>query len=121
MPSKGDTQALVDILENVRLIQEFTGYMSYAAFSADRRTVYAVSRCLEIISEASRRLTEPTRGRYDLPWRAIQDLGNFYRHEYRKVLDDRVWQTALEDLPPLAAAVAAELNARGVDETEAGS
>ena len=73
MPFEDDTQALADILENIGLVSEFTNEMPFAAFAADKRTVYAVSRCLEIISEASRRLTDATRSRYDLPWRAIMD------------------------------------------------
>ena len=118
MPFEDDTQALADILENIRLINDFTSDMPFAAFASDKRTLYAVARCLEIISEASRRLTDATRGRYDLPWRAIMDLGNFYRHEYHKVLSDRVWTTALRDLVPLTAAVEHELRARGVSEPE---
>jgi uncharacterized protein with HEPN domain len=36
----------------------FTEGFDYEAFVADPRTVYAVTRCLEIISEASRRLPD---------------------------------------------------------------
>ncbi len=118
MPFEDDTQALADILEYIGLVSEFTSDMPFAAFVGDKRTLHAVSRCLEVISEASRRLTEATRSRYDLPWRAIADLGNFYRHEYHKVLSERVWTTAQRDLVPLKAAVEHELRARGLSEPE---
>ena len=118
MPFEDDTQALADILENIGLVSEFTHDMPFAAFADDKRTLYAVSRCLEVISEASRRLTEATQSRYDLLWRAIADLGNFCRHEYHKVLSERVWATARQGLGPLKAAVEHELRARGLSEPE---
>jgi uncharacterized protein with HEPN domain len=56
---------------------------------------YAVTRALEIISEASRRLPDDVCERHPhLPWRAIRDVGNFYRHEYDNVLEAYVWETA---------------------------
>jgi hypothetical protein len=61
MPSKSPSNALIQIAENLRLAREFVGNMSYDAFAEDRRTVYAVTRCFEIVSEASRRLPEEIR------------------------------------------------------------
>jgi uncharacterized protein with HEPN domain len=55
MPS--DLGPLRDIRENVGLAFSFIGRASFDQFCSDRRTAYAVTRCLEIISEASRRLS----------------------------------------------------------------
>ncbi len=72
--------------------------------------VYAVTRALEIISEASRRLPDDVRQRHaHLPWRSIRDVGNFYRHEYDNVLELYLWATVQDHLPPLLAAVEAEI------------
>jgi uncharacterized protein with HEPN domain len=61
--------------------------MEFDAFADDRRTFHAVTRCLEIISEASR-LDEAPRARHpELPWRAIVGGGNVHRHEYDNVAD----------------------------------
>jgi hypothetical protein len=54
MPSKNPAQRLSDIIENVDAINIFTAEFDFQAFRADRKTVYAVVRALEIISEASR-------------------------------------------------------------------
>jgi uncharacterized protein with HEPN domain len=54
MPSDHSGQALRDILENARLARSFITGLDEAGFAADVRTVDAVIRCLEIISEASR-------------------------------------------------------------------
>ena len=56
MPSKTSAQRLRDILENIDLVQAFTSGLAYTDFESDRKTVYAVVRALEIISEATRRL-----------------------------------------------------------------
>src|ERR1700689_5287947 len=77
---------------------------------ADRRTFYAVTRCLEIISEASRRLSPALRERHpELPWRAIMGVGNIYRHDSDNIAEEFVWQTVKHSLESLLAVVKTEL------------
>lgn len=84
--------------------------MTYGSFAADLRTFYAVTRALEIISEASRRLPHDLKARYrDVPWRAVQGAGNVFRHTYNKVSTEIVWDTALEQLRGLWKVVRQEL------------
>jgi uncharacterized protein with HEPN domain len=72
--------------------------------------LYAVTRCLEIISEASRRLSDELKARHgSIPWLQMAAAGNIYRHEYEDVLPERVWKTLSEELPRLRAAVEQEL------------
>ena len=52
MPSEAAISALHDIARNIDLAVQFLGDRDDAAFREDLRTVYAVTRCLEIISEA---------------------------------------------------------------------
>jgi len=102
--------ALFDIRDNVRLAEDFAAGLSLDAFIADRRTFYAVTRCLEIISEAARRLPASVRNRHpDLPWRAIMGAGNVYRHDYDNVAEEIVWRTVQHSLAALLAAVESEL------------
>jgi uncharacterized protein with HEPN domain len=89
MPSDQSGQALRDIVENARLARSFIIGLDEASFAADLRTVYAITRCLEIISEANRRLDQSIRDRHaGLPWRAIMGAGNVYRHDYDNVVED---------------------------------
>jgi uncharacterized protein with HEPN domain len=44
------------MLHHIDLATRFVEGFDRASFQDDTRTVYAVTRCLEIISEASRRL-----------------------------------------------------------------
>jgi len=84
--------------------------LAFDEFIADQRTFYAVARCLEIVSEAARRLGAAVRNRHpELPWRAIMGAGNVYRHDYDDVAEDMVWRTVQESLTPLLTVVEAEI------------
>ena len=109
MPSDTASGPLRDIKRNIELA--FVTGLSYDDFSRDRRTVYAVIRCLEIISEATRKLPETLKARHpQLPWPDIAGAGNVYRHDYEDVLDKIVWRTVQQSLAPLAEAVRNELD-----------
>jgi uncharacterized protein with HEPN domain len=62
MRSDADDGVLRDILHHLDLAEEFAGAGTLENFSADTMRVYAVIRCLEIISEASRRLSDNLKG-----------------------------------------------------------
>jgi uncharacterized protein with HEPN domain len=113
MPSDHKNRsALCDIRDNALLAREFVAGLSPNAFAADCRAFYAVTRCLEIISEAARRLSPALRERHPhLPWRAIMDSGNVYRHDYGNVVKEFVWKAVDQDLAPLLEMVEIELAA----------
>lgn len=103
MPSDTDRQAWGDILEHAVLAHAFAAEVDAGAFATDLMRFHATVRCLEIVSEAARRLSEDARSA-DLPWRAIMDRGNAYRHAYHQITPPRVRYTAMVDLPRLIAA-----------------
>ncbi|WP_047310002.1 MULTISPECIES: HepT-like ribonuclease domain-containing protein [Rhodopseudomonas] len=72
--------------------------------------MYAVTRCLEIISEASRRVSDDVRQRQSsVPRKQIAGSGNVSRHDYEDVAAQMIWDTIHRGLPALKAAVAEEL------------
>jgi len=110
MLSERQRGALADILRHIDLAGSFTTGFSYGQLCADDRTLFAVIRCLEVISEASRRLPEDLKARNSsIPWRDIAAAGNFYRHDYDGITSQRVWNTLQENLPPLREVVVQEL------------
>ncbi|MGD0186537.1 MAG: HepT-like ribonuclease domain-containing protein [Roseiarcus sp.] len=110
MRSNRTRLALFDIRDNCRLAKAFVEGMAFEAFAADRRTFYAVTRALEIVSEAARRLPAELRERRrDLPWRAITGAGNVYRHDYDNVAEEFVWRTIKESVPDLLVAIEEEI------------
>ena len=79
MPSKNPAQRLLDIIENIDAINAFIGNLDFEGFRSDRKTVYAVVRALEIVSEASRRLPEDMHARHPhIDWAALAAGGNVY-------------------------------------------
>jgi uncharacterized protein with HEPN domain len=110
MRSERERGVLRDILHHIDLAESFARQQSFEALRANPMPLYAITRCLEIISEASRRLSDELKARHPhLPWREMAAAGNFYRHNYEDVLPSRVWRTVHEDLPPLRAAIEQEL------------
>jgi uncharacterized protein with HEPN domain len=110
MPSDTDTATLRDILHHIDLAQRFAREGNLEAVRDQLMPLYAITRCLEIISEASRRLSAELKSRHkQIPWSEMAAAGNFYRHEYEDVLPQRVWKTLSEDIPKLRAAIEQEL------------
>jgi uncharacterized protein with HEPN domain len=92
MLSETERDSLSDILFNIDLAISFAQGCDYERFLADMRTFYAITRCLEIISEASRRLSPEMKARHpDIPWRKVSGSGNIYRHDYEDVAHRLVW------------------------------
>ena len=110
MPSKSLDTALRDIQHHVDLATNFSAGFDRASFTNDIKTVYAVTRCLEIISEASRRLPDDVKARHPaIGWKQMAGAGNVYRHDYEDVAAEFVWETVARALPPLRVAIEAEL------------
>jgi uncharacterized protein with HEPN domain len=97
-------RALADIEVHIRTIENFIDGYDEEKFYSDSKTVFAVIRCLEIISEASRRLPDTLRDRHpSIPWKDIAGAGNVYRHDYGYVHATDVWITVSTFLPRLSA------------------
>src|SRR5688572_17280801 len=109
MPSKSARGPLHEIRQHIQLASSFVEGYTFENFKADRRTVYATIRCLEIISEASRRLPDEFKARHpEIPWPNIAAAGNVYSHKYEDVAD--IWSGARsrKALGPLFTAVDSE-------------
>ncbi len=86
MLSRATTAVLRDIVHHIDLAVRFAAGFDRQSFEADPRTVYAVTRCLEIISEASRRLPDDLKARPpSIAWKDMAGAGNIYRHDYEDV------------------------------------
>ena len=111
MPSDVEEASLRDILHQIDLVQQFTTGQDFETFNTDTLRIYAVVRALEIISEASRRLSDDLKARHPvIAWKDMAGAGNVYRHDYQDVASRRVWDTVRLALPPLRAVIMAELS-----------
>lgn len=80
----------------------FLGARSLDNFRADELVQSAVIRCIEVIGEAARQVSDDTRRRaLGIPWSLIIGMRNVLARDYGAVDLDRVYSVATDDLPPL--------------------
>lgn len=93
---------LEDILDCIGKIERYVSDMTLENFGADERTIDAVARNIEIIGEAARHVPpEVTQRHASVPWTEMRGMRNVLAHAYSEVSAVILWQTAVEDLPPL--------------------
>ncbi|MGH2752545.1 MAG: HepT-like ribonuclease domain-containing protein [Actinomycetota bacterium] len=96
-------------LEDIRTaIDRIASYASPGRdhFMSSNETQDAVVRNLEIIGEASKRLSADTQARApEVPWTAIAGTRDRLIHGYFAVNLELVWQTTERDMPTLRRAV----------------
>ncbi len=106
MATKTPLVPLTDIRDAIRRIHRYTKGKNLTAFRRDALTRDAVERCIEIISEASRRLPAPIKAkRPEIPWEKVAAIGNVFRHEYDEISPPLVWQVVKDHLPALGRAI----------------
>ncbi len=102
--------SLTDIVEAIEIIRTQVADVTLTAFEADKPKRWVVERGIEIISEASRRLSQELKSRHpDIPWSKVAGIGNVLRHDYQDVAHDVLWHVVHENLPPLDKACRDEL------------
>jgi len=95
---------LEDILENAAAACEFVGGMDAEAFAADRKTLYAVLRALEVIGEAAKRVPPEVRARHgDIDWRGMAGLRDIIIHQYDRIDHGVPFQIVTAELPVIIA------------------
>jgi uncharacterized protein with HEPN domain len=78
----------------------YVGGMSYEAFIVDTLIQDAVIRNIEIIGEATKKLSQSARAKYPgVPWKQMAGSRDRLFHDYFGVNIDIVWQIAHEELP----------------------
>lgn len=96
-----DRAYLLDIAESIRLIKEYC-QPGETAFRTSQALQDAVARRLEIIGEASKRLSIEIRDQNpDIPWKQICGLRDVLIHDYGMVNASIVWKVVEMDLPSL--------------------
>lgn len=112
MTTKRLAPRLTDIIEAIERVTGVVDNMSLAAFEADWEKQWLVERGVEIISEASRHLTDEIKARHpEIPWRKVAGVGNVLRHSYESIAPAIMWKLVREDLSALENVCRVELDA----------
>lgn len=97
-----DLVYLLDILEAARLVQTFLEGVDKEDFEQDLMRQSAVIRQIEVMGEATKRLSEKFRASYpEIPWRQIAGMRDILIHAYNHVDLDEVWNAAKISIPIL--------------------
>ncbi len=103
---------LTDIIEAIERVNGVLANVSLEAFENDWQRQWLVERGVEIISEASRHLSDDLKARNpEIPWQKVAGIGNVLRHNYESIAGAVLWKLARADLPTLERACRSELAA----------
>lgn len=93
---------LKHIIDAITRIREYTKSMSRDNFMKNHLVQDAVIRQIEIIGEATKRLSNEFKSRHsDVPWKDMAGMRDKLIHDYLGVDVAAVWDTVIEDIPEL--------------------
>jgi len=100
--SPADAIRIRHMVDAARAAAEFAKGRSRIDLDADRMLLFALVRAVEIVGEASSKVSAAGRAeRPDVPWGAIVGMRNRLVHAYFEVDPDILWATVTEALPAL--------------------
>ena len=100
--SENDLSLMIDIIDCIFDINEFTMGIEFYEFERDKMRKLAVERQLEIIGQAANKLTKEAQDNLkDIPWSNIIGLRNKLAHDYGEILAERIWTISKKSLQDL--------------------
>jgi len=99
---RDDSLYIQDILESIKAIEEYIENIDYNQFIENRMIYSATIRELEIIGEATGKISQETKEKYpNIDYRTIKNFRNVLAHEYFGVDMQIVWQIVTQKLSDL--------------------
>ncbi len=102
MSRRDDSALVLDIIQAVNYIHQFTAGMDLVAFGHDKKTQFAVCHQLALIGEASTKLTDEFKKQNTaIPWSKMVGMRNHLIHAYHDINLKTTWQTVTHEVPDL--------------------
>jgi uncharacterized protein with HEPN domain len=87
-------------------VERFIAGRTRADLEDDEQLALAIVKSIEIAGEAAAHVGVDVRTQLpDIPWPKVVGMRNHLIHSYFAIDNDRVWDTATEDLPKLKAII----------------
>jgi uncharacterized protein with HEPN domain len=100
--NENDLSYLMDIIDCIIDINEFTNSVEYYQFERDKMRKLAVERQLEVIGQAANKISiEAQNILENIPWKNIIGLRNKLAHDYGEILAERIWKISKNSLQEL--------------------
>jgi len=97
---------LSDMVDSCEHIRSYVAGMTFEEFVADRKTLDAVARNLEIIGEATKNIPDEILSeRSEIPWKQVRRFRDKIAHHYFDLNLQRIWSIVDSDIEPLETAV----------------
>jgi uncharacterized protein with HEPN domain len=91
-----------DILQNMNDAMDFIEGISYDQFVADKKTLNAVLRSIEVIGEATKNIPDEVRAKYpQVPWKEMAGMRDKVIHSYFGVDRETVWLVVKDRIPAI--------------------
>ncbi len=105
-----DRIRLLHMAESARRVQQFCSGITLEALQDDEMRLLAIVKSIEIIGEASTKISDETKQRVaGIDWVGVRRMRNRMIHGYDTIDVVRVWDAVQIDIPTLLAALEAEL------------
>jgi len=104
---KDDLVYIDHIFDCIRKIKEFSSGLTFNEFKTNELVQDAIIRNIEIIGEASKKVSSDTKQTYyKIAWKEISGIRDKLIHDYMGIDVEVVWKTIKEDIPTLEKLIA---------------
>jgi uncharacterized protein with HEPN domain len=91
------------MLDSIQKIEDYTNGITEEMFLDNQEKQSAIILQLILIGETSKKLSEETINKMDLPWKQIAGFRNMAIHDYTNLNLDIVWKAVKNRIPELKA------------------
>lgn len=102
-----DIERLHHIIEACDMLLATKDPLTLETLTSDKVRFYGYVKLIEIIGEATYKLTKEFRARYDMiPWRMMESMRHVLVHDYYRITPAQLLSTIKNDIPELRPMIA---------------